>query len=42
MGIHTLIWCDSYSTLSRMLDRQGLRDFEMRVLFQMNPPIRAT
>ena len=36
VGVHSLIWCDSYSTLSRQLDRQGLRDFEMRVLFQMN------
>ena len=25
-----------YSNVSRMLDRQSLRDFEMRVLFQMN------
>ena len=36
VGVHTLAWCDSYSTLNRMLDRQGLRDFELRVLFQMN------
>jgi energy-coupling factor transporter ATP-binding protein EcfA2 len=35
-GIHTLVWCDTYSNLTRMLDRQCLRDFEMRVLFQMN------
>ncbi len=36
MGIHTLLWCDSYNNVSRFLDRQSLRDFEMRVLFQMN------
>ena len=36
LGIHTLLWCDSYNNVSRFLDRQGLRDFEMRVLFQMN------
>ena len=35
-GIHTLMWCDTYSTLNRLLDRQSLRNFEMRVLFQMN------
>jgi energy-coupling factor transporter ATP-binding protein EcfA2 len=35
-GIHTIVWSDSFSTLSRLLDRQTLRDFEMRVLFQMN------
>ncbi len=35
-GIHTIAWCDSYATVSRLLDRQSLRDFDMRVLFQMN------
>jgi hypothetical protein len=36
LGIHTLVWCDTYNNVSRFLDRQGLRDFEIRVLFQMN------
>jgi DNA segregation ATPase FtsK/SpoIIIE, S-DNA-T family len=36
LGIHTLVWCDSYNNVSRFLDRQSLRDFELRVLFQMN------
>jgi energy-coupling factor transporter ATP-binding protein EcfA2 len=36
VGIHSVVWCDTYSNVSRMLDRQSLRDFEMRVLFQMN------
>ena len=31
-----MLWCDTYSNVNRMLDRQCLRDFEMRVLFQMN------
>ena len=35
-GIHTLIWCDTYSNVARMLDRQSMQDFEMRILFQMN------
>lgn len=35
-GVHTLVWCDSYNNLSRWLDRQALRDFELRVLFQMS------
>lgn len=35
-GIHTLLWCDSYNNATRALDRQGLRDLELRVLFQMN------
>jgi hypothetical protein len=35
VGIHVLIWCDSYNNANRWLDRQAMRDFEMRVLFQM-------
>ncbi len=34
-GIHTLAWCDTANNLTRSLDRQGLREFEIRVLFQM-------
>jgi ABC-type multidrug transport system fused ATPase/permease subunit len=36
VGIHALVWCDSYSTVSRWLDRQTLRDLELRVLLQMS------
>jgi hypothetical protein len=36
LGIHTFVWCDTYNNVSRFLDRQMLRDFEIRVLFQMN------
>jgi hypothetical protein len=36
LGIHTIAWCDSLTNVSRALDRQGLREFEMRVLFQMS------
>lgn len=36
LGIHTLIWCDTYANVSRMLDRRAMQEFEMRVLFQMN------
>jgi hypothetical protein len=35
LGIHTLVWCDTYSNLQRALDRQALREFDMRILFQM-------
>jgi len=34
-GIHLLAWCDTVNNLTRSLDRQGLREFEIRVLFQM-------
>lgn len=36
LGVHALLWCDTYNNLSRWLERQSLRDLEMRVLFQMN------
>ncbi len=36
VGIHALVWCDTYNSVMRSIDRQGLRDLEMRVLFQMN------
>jgi hypothetical protein len=35
-GIFTLLWCDGLNNLNRTLERQGLREFEMRVLFQMS------
>jgi hypothetical protein len=35
-GIHTLLWCDTYNNVSRLLDRMALREFEMRVAFQMS------
>ena len=36
LGVHTLVWCDSLNNLNRTFDRQALREFEMRVLFQMS------
>lgn len=35
-GIHTVVWCDSYNNLDRWLGRQLIREFEMRVGFQMS------
>jgi energy-coupling factor transporter ATP-binding protein EcfA2 len=35
LGIHLLVWCDSLINAQRALDRSGLREFDMRVLFQM-------
>jgi len=34
--VHTIVWCDSLNNLNRSFERQGLRDFEIRVLFQMS------
>ena len=35
-GVHSLVWCDSYNDVNRLVDRQTLREFELRVLFQMS------
>ncbi len=34
-GVHTLAWVDTVNNLSRSLDRQSMKEFEQRVLFQM-------
>jgi ABC-type iron transport system FetAB ATPase subunit len=36
LGIHALLWCDTVLNLQRTLDRAGLRELSMRVLFQMS------
>ena len=36
LGIHTLLWCDTFGNLQRALDRQALREFELRVPMQMS------
>ncbi|MBX6311570.1 MAG: AAA family ATPase [Isosphaeraceae bacterium] len=37
LGVHVLTWCDNLNNLNRTFDRQTLREFEQRVLFQMSP-----
>jgi DNA segregation ATPase FtsK/SpoIIIE, S-DNA-T family len=36
VGIHTILWCDTLTNLNRSLDRQTLREFDLRVLMQMS------
>ncbi len=36
LGIHTIVWCDSVNNLNRTFDRQGPKEFEIRILFQMS------
>ncbi len=36
VGVHTIVWCDTVANLNRTLDRRSLREFEMRVVFQMS------
>lgn len=37
LGIHTIAWCDTYSNVTRSLERSSLREFELRIAFQMSP-----
>ena len=36
LGIHVLVWCDSYNSVTRLLDRQMTREFALRVAMQMS------
>ena len=37
LGLHVMAWCDTVNNLNRHFTNQVLREFEMRVLFQMSP-----
>ncbi|MCG8583890.1 MAG: hypothetical protein MI757_04170, partial [Pirellulales bacterium] len=37
LGVHIITWCDTATNLSRTFDRPTLREFDLRVLFQMSP-----
>jgi hypothetical protein len=37
LGVHLVCWCDTVNNLNRHFTHQILREFEMRVLFQMSP-----
>lgn len=41
-GIHVITWCDSLVNLNRAFDRPLLREFAMRVLFQMSATDSST
>lgn len=36
VGVHVLCWCDSVANFQRTFDRGSMKEFEMRVLFQMS------
>jgi len=36
VGVHTIVWCDSVNNLNRTFDRQTMKEFENRILFQMS------
>jgi len=42
VGLFTIVWCDTVTNLQRYFDRQTLREFEMRVLFQMSATDSST
>lgn len=36
LGIHVIVTCDGYSSLTRFMSRKAISEFELRVLFQMS------
>jgi S-DNA-T family DNA segregation ATPase FtsK/SpoIIIE len=36
VGVHSVVWCDTYSNLTRWITQSTLREFEVRIAFQMN------
>ena len=36
VGVHVLLWCDSYNSLTRFIDRLTLREIDFRVALQMS------
>lgn len=36
LGIHTLLWCDTYANLERVFERSPEKEFDLRVGLQMN------
>jgi hypothetical protein len=42
VGVFVVAWCDTLNNLNRAVDRQGLREFEMRVLFQLSAADSST
>ena len=42
LGIHTVTWCDGLNNLNRTFDRHALREFGLRILFQMSPTDSST
>ncbi|QJW99029.1 FtsK/SpoIIIE domain-containing protein [Frigoriglobus tundricola] len=41
-GVHVVVWCDSLVNLNRAFDRPLVREFAMRVLFQMSATDSST
>ncbi|MBM4023149.1 MAG: cell division protein FtsK, partial [Planctomycetes bacterium] len=42
VGIHVIVWCDSLTNLQRTFDRGAIKEFELRVLFQMSSSDSST
>jgi hypothetical protein len=42
LGVHVVTWCDSLTNLNRTFDRPLLREFALRVMFQMSPADSST
>ena len=36
VGVFVIVWCDTYNNVDRWFSRQSLREFDLRVVFQMS------
>jgi hypothetical protein len=36
VGVFAVVWCDSYNNIDRWFSRQSLREFDLRVVFQVS------
>lgn len=36
VGVHTIIWCDTSNNIDRWFNRSTMREFDMRIVFQMS------
>ena len=40
--MHVITWCDTIASLQRVFDRQGIGEFDQRVLFQVSATDSST
>jgi hypothetical protein len=42
LGIHVICWCDTLNNVHRMFERQTMREFDSRIIFQMSASDSST
>ncbi len=42
LGVHVIVWCDTVASLQRSLDRNAIREFDWRAMFQLSTTDSST